>query len=72
MAEVISIRFRGGSKNYYFDPHGLQVAAEEYVVVETAQGMEYVKCVEGNHEVPDQSVIQPLRDRKSTRLNSSH
>ena len=28
MAEVISIRFRGGSKNYYFDPHGLQVAAE--------------------------------------------
>ena len=46
MAEVISIRFRGGSKNYYFDPHGLQVAAEEYVVVETAQGMEYVKCVE--------------------------
>ena len=29
MAEVISIRFRGGSKNYYFDPHGLQVAAEE-------------------------------------------
>ena len=61
MAEVISIRFRGGSKNYYFDPRGLQVAAEEYVVVETAQGMEYVRCVEGNHEVPDQSVIQPLR-----------
>ena len=29
MAEVISIRFRGGSKNYYFDPRGLQVAAEE-------------------------------------------
>ena len=61
MAEVISIRFRGGSKNYYFDPHGLQVAAEEYVVVETAQGMEYARCVEANHEVPDQSVVQPLR-----------
>ena len=72
MAEVISIRFRGGSKNYYFDPHGLQVAAEEYVVVETAQGMEYVKCVEGNHEVPDQSVIQPLRSVVRVATENDH
>ena len=61
MAEVISVRFRGGSKNYYFDPRGLQVEPETYVVIETAQGMEYARCVEGNHEVPDQSVVQPLR-----------
>ncbi len=61
MAEVISVRFRGGSKNYYFDPHGLQVEPNTYVVVETAQGMEYARCVEGNHEVPDQAVVQPLR-----------
>ena len=61
MAEVISVRFRGGSKNYYFDPRGLRVEPDTYVVVETAQGMEYARCVEGNHEVPDQSVIQPLR-----------
>ena len=72
MAEVISIRFRGGSKNYYFDPHGLQVAAEEYVVVETAQGMEYVRCVEGNHEVPDQSVIQPLRSVVRVATENDH
>ena len=61
MAEVISVRFRGGSKNYYFDPRGLQVEPETYVVVETAQGMEYARCVEANHEVPDQMVVQPLR-----------
>ena len=61
MAEVISIRFRGGSKNYYFDPQGLQVEPGTYVVVETAQGMEYACCVEGNHQVPDQCVVQPLR-----------
>ena len=61
MAEVISVRFRGGTKNYYFDPRGLQVEPEQYVVVETAQGIEYARCVEGNHEVPDQSIIQPLR-----------
>ena len=61
MAEVISVRFRGGTKNYYFDPRGLQIAPEQYVVVETSQGIEYARCVEPNHEVPDQSVVQPLR-----------
>jgi len=61
MAEVVSVRFRGGSKNYYFDPKGLTVQPDEYLVVETAQGLEYVRCVEGNHDVPDQSVVQPLR-----------
>ena len=61
MAEVVSVRFRGGAKNYYFDPRGLQAEPGEYLVVETAQGLAYAKCVEGNHEVPDESVVQPLR-----------
>ena len=61
MTEVVSVRFRGGAKNYYFDPNGLTIQPGDYVVVETAQGMEYVCCVEGNHEVPEQSVVQPLR-----------
>ena len=61
MAEVISIRFRSGAKNYYFDPKGLTVRPGQYVVVETAQGIEYARCSEGNHEVPDEAVVQPLR-----------
>ena len=61
MAQVISVRFRDGAKNYYFDPRSLQIENNEYVVVETAQGLAYAKCVEGNHEVPDQAVVQPLR-----------
>ena len=61
MAEVISVRFRSGAKNYYFDPRGLAVEPGQYVVVETAQGIEYAKCSEGNHEVPDEAVVQPLR-----------
>jgi len=61
MAEVISVRFRSGAKSYYFDPQGLQIETDQFVVVETAQGVEYAKCVEGNHEVPDESVVQPLR-----------
>ena len=61
MAEVISIRFRNGCKTYYFDPRGLTVAAGEDVIVETAAGSEFVTCTEGNHQVPDQSLVQPLR-----------
>ncbi len=72
MAEVISVRFRGGSKNYYFDPKGLQVEPDTYVVVETAQGIEYARCVEGNHEVPDQSVVQPLRGVARIATDNDH
>ena len=62
MIEIISVRFRGGSKNYYFDPKGLQVEPGTYVIVETSQGLAYTKCVEGNHEVEDSSVVLPLRE----------
>ena len=61
MAEVISVRFRGNAKNYYFDPKGTEIQPGDYVVVETAQGLAYARCAEGNHDVPDQSVVQPLR-----------
>ena len=60
MTEVISVRFRNGCKNYYFDPKGLRVKMGEQVVVETAQGSEFATCTEGNHEVEDSAVVQPL------------
>ena len=60
MTEVISVRFRGGCKNYYFDPKGLRVKMGDQVVVETAQGPEFATCTEGNHEVDDESIVKPL------------
>ena len=60
MTEVISVRFRGGCKNYYFDPKGHTVKMGDQVIVETAQGPEFGTCTQGNHEVPDESVVQPL------------
>ena len=60
MTEVISVRFRGGCKNYYFDPRGLQVKMGDQVVVETAQGAEFATCTEGNHEVDDNAIVKPL------------
>ena len=61
MTEIIGIRFRGGPKEYYFDPRGIAVAPGQYVIVETAAGQEYARCVTGNHEVEDGEVVQPLR-----------
>ena len=61
MTEIIGVRFRGGPKEYYFDPHGVTVEPGRYVIVETAQGPEYARCVTGNREVEDTEVVQPLR-----------
>ena len=61
MTEVIGVRFRGGCKEYFFDPCGLTVEPNRFVIVETAQGLEYAQCVSGNHEVEDSAVVQPLR-----------
>lgn len=60
MTEVISVRFRGGCKNYYFDPKGVQVRMGDQVIVETAQGMEFATVTQGNHEVEDSSIVKPL------------
>ena len=58
MTEVISVRFRGGSKTYFFDPRGIQVRMGENV--QTAQGLEFATCTQGNHEVADEAIVKPL------------
>lgn len=61
MTTVVSVRFRSGCKTYFFDPRELTVEAGQDIIVETAQGPEFAQCSQGNHEVPDQQVVQPLR-----------
>ena len=61
MTEVISVKFKNRGKQYFFSPEGITVAVGTPVIVETSKGMEYAECVEGNHEVPDDQVVQPLR-----------
>ena len=61
MTEVVTIKFRGRGKAYYFDPAGVQARAGDKLVVETAKGMELGSCIEGNHMVEDSATVQPLR-----------
>ena len=62
MTEIISVRFKPGGKQYYFDPKGQTVQTGEGVILDTSRGLEYGECTRGNHMVPDESVVQPLRD----------
>lgn len=48
MVEIISVRFKSGGKQYYFNPNGLQFAPGDGVIVETSRGTEYAQCTQGN------------------------
>ena len=61
MTEVISVKFKNRGKSYYFSTNGKSVKTGQQVIVETSKGLEIADCIRGNHEVEDDTVIQPLR-----------
>ena len=61
MVEIIGVRFESGGKQYYFDPAGLEVQPGQGVIVETSRGLEYGECAQGNTQVEEETVVQPLR-----------
>ena len=61
MTKVIGVRFRTAGKIYFFDPLKFNIRKGDHVIVETARGIEYGTVVGGPREVPDDSVIQPLK-----------
>ena len=68
MITVIGVRFRRVGKIYYFDPIGLDIHKDDYVIVETARGIEFGTVVLDPREVEDTQVVQPLKPviRKAT------
>ena len=61
MIKVIGVRFRTAGKIYFFSPGELEIKQGEYVIVETARGIEYGRVVSGPKEVSDDEVVQPLK-----------
>ncbi|MDR0916125.1 MAG: stage 0 sporulation family protein [Oscillospiraceae bacterium] len=61
MTTVISVKYSPNGKFYYFDPRELVIKAGTKVIVDTAKGLEFGTCSDGNHEVEDDRVVQPLR-----------
>lgn len=61
MQTVVGVRFKPAGKIYYFDPGNLELRPSDRVVVETARGIEYGEVVVGPKQVPETSLVQPLK-----------
>lgn len=61
MYEVVGVRFKKAGKIYYFDPNNLEVSNKEFVIVETARGVEFGKVVIANKRVDEEDVVLPLK-----------
>ena len=61
MKKVISVRFKENGKSYYFDPAGADIKTGEYVIVETARGIECGEVVQGVKEIADSAVSKALK-----------
>lgn len=61
MYNVIGVRFKKAGKIYYFDPVDHPVEKDQFVIVETARGIEYGKVVIGQKQVGEEDVVLPLK-----------
>ena len=61
MYKVVGVRFKKAGKIYYFDPAEYILEVGQYVIVETARGIEYGKVVVPMREVGEQDVVLPLK-----------
>lgn len=61
MKKVISVRFKENGKSYYFDPGDAVIHAGEFVIVETARGVECGEVVQGVRELADAAVPKALK-----------
>lgn len=68
MTEVIGVRFKEVGKIYYFDPSSTPLNVGDYVIVETARGIECGQVATANRFVDDSQIIHPLKKmvRKAT------
>ncbi|WP_277586838.1 PSP1 domain-containing protein [Psychrobacillus antarcticus] len=61
MYNVVGVRFKKAGKIYYFDPVDFALDKDDYVIVETARGVEYGKVVVPIKQVGEHDVVLPLK-----------
>lgn len=61
MFKVVGVRFKKAGKLYYFDPLDMPVEIGNYVIVETARGVEYGKIASRSNDIDDEDVVLPLK-----------
>ena len=68
MVEIIGVKFKKGGKTYYFSPKNIKLETDDFVIVETARGVECGKVAIANREVDNSEIVSPLKEiiRKAT------
>src|SRR5690554_1374434 len=61
MIKVVGVRFKKAGKIYYFDPDKIEVQNNDFVIVETARGVEFGHVVVGPKEVTEEEIVTPLK-----------
>ncbi len=61
MINVIGVRFKQAGKIYYFSPAEFPIKKGNYVIVETARGIEFGECVIGIKEIKEEEIVSPLK-----------
>ncbi|MFA6942100.1 MAG: regulatory iron-sulfur-containing complex subunit RicT, partial [Clostridiaceae bacterium] len=61
MVKVVGVRFKRAGKIYYFNPEDKEISRDEYVIVETARGIEFGRCVVEAKEVSEDAIVSPLK-----------
>ncbi len=61
MVTVVGVRFKKAGKIYYFDPEGVETIKGDFVIVETARGIEFGEVVVGPKEVSESDIVAPLK-----------
>lgn len=61
MIRIVGVRFKKAGKIYYFSPEDLQIEKDNYVIVETARGVEYGQVVVGIREIHESELVSPLK-----------
>lgn len=62
MHQVVGVRFKKAGKIYYFSPDQFDIKLHDYVIVETARGIEFGKVVIGVKQVEEKDVVLPLKN----------
>ena len=61
MKEIVGVRFKELGRVYSFDPCDKIYKKDEEVIVETSRGIEFGYVAQGNYEIADEDVVEPLK-----------
>ncbi len=61
MQEIVGVRFKKLGKIYFFDPEGKKIDKGQFVIVETARGLEYGEVAIANRMMNEDKIVANLK-----------